>query len=781
MEMKKMKITIEQLLKDVDFRWIEVSKEVSINDKGEKKEKKKVKGEHNEYTIDQIKQNRGCEKKSTHKSFYLKYSKVYCIDIDQKEIPEKIEKLIKKYKIPFTKSTIRGYHLYFLSDIPTFKNEIKVFYDFEGDFIHYVHNIWEPNNNIVYNASKLPVIPWKILKPLCNLENLFSSMEPKQIKQKPIKNLNKDLLELVMMLNQDRADYYKYWIKVGWALWSDSKDNLPIWIEFSKQSHKFTDGECDEIWKNIKFVKVTIGTIHYWAKLDNPEKYKKYIFNNISVKIPIDHLYSDDGCARLLYELCDHKVVCTQEDPLKFYYFDNGLWHKMEGTTFLRKVINGEVIPFLRKKCIYLQEKNSNEEINDGEKQTNDTLITNIQKKINTLKCYKGCTSIINQSIQYFKDSSFFDKLDINTDIINIGGLMIYDLNLNEFRESLPSDMCATCTSVTFEEINDLNLERVHKIIDDIFPNPEIKEYFLLNLSYCLSGNPPEKFHIWMGQGANGKSLISKYLKEIFGNYFCELPVSLLTSKRSKATEANPELARSKSARLVFFNEPEEGSKLNNAIIKELTGGDSISTRELYGNPFQFTPQFHCHILCNTNFGVQDVRDNALPRRLNYLKFKSQFVENPILDNEKEMDIELKSLQTINELRGSFMYLLIEYFKKLSQNKFKIEKPDKINEDQDEFIDNNNIVKRYATEELEKTNDNHEFITVKSLFQNFKYWCKQQNEEINIKEKEFKDRLILIFPTYKERANINKKYFRSIFTNLKFVDEENENENHELD
>lgn len=89
----------------------------------------------------------------------------------------------------------------------------------------------------------------------------------------------KNLLE---MLSQDRVDTYSSWIEVGLALFSssDSDCNQPnqyfqLWDHWSQRSKKYKEGDCETKWQTFQKQShgLSIGSIHFWAKEDNPKSY----------------------------------------------------------------------------------------------------------------------------------------------------------------------------------------------------------------------------------------------------------------------------------------------------------------------------------------------------------------------------------------------------------------------------------------------------------------------------------------------------------------------------
>jgi phage/plasmid-associated DNA primase len=260
----------------------------------------------------------------------------------------------------------------------------------------------------------------------------------------------------------------------------------------------------------------------------------------------------------------------------------------------------------------------------------------------------------------------------------------------------------------------------------------------------------------------------------IFGDYFCDLPPSLITDKEPPANSVNPEIYRGRGKRLAFFTEPNEGVKVNSALLKRWTGGERISCRTLYENPIQYTIFFKIIILCNTKFELQDIQDEAMPRRIVYTKFKTKFDANPKFEFQKLRVDEYKTKEFINKIKGSFMNMLINNYKKLHENNFQFDMPKDMIDDNNEFIDNNDEVKTYINSECIKTNSTEDYITSKDLFTSFLFYTRQNNIKTTIKEKDFKTRVSKEIP-FKERhrpyVDGKQLNLRSVFTNIAMNEE----------
>ena len=94
------------------------------------------------------------------------------------------------------------------------------------------------------------------------------------------------IIELLELLSPDRAGDYNDWIKIGWALKKAGVD-IQVFKDWSRENSSTKFNRCEEIWNSSKDYEdgVSLGTIHYFAKLDNPKGYEAFINKNKNVKI----------------------------------------------------------------------------------------------------------------------------------------------------------------------------------------------------------------------------------------------------------------------------------------------------------------------------------------------------------------------------------------------------------------------------------------------------------------------------------------------------------------
>jgi len=109
-----------------------------------------------------------------------------------------------------------------------------------------------------------------------------------------------------------------------------------------------------------------------------------------------------------------------------------------------------------------------------------------------------------------------------------------------------------------------------------------------------------------------------------------------------RAGTATPEIMALMGKRLVSASETDEDRHLNRAMIKLLTGGDTLAGRELYGRrQIEFTPSHTIFLVTNHKPRIAG-NDYALWRRLLLVPFEVSFVHEPRKDFERKADLCMK-------------------------------------------------------------------------------------------------------------------------------------------
>lgn len=177
------------------------------------------------------------------------------------------------------------------------------------------------------------------------------------------------------------------------------------------------------------------------------------------------------------------------------------------------------------------------------------------------------------------------------------------------------------------------------KFISEIMQeDPEKIEYLQRVLSYGMLGtNTEEKFFMFYGSSTrNGKSTLLETISYLLGDYAESLPPEALAQKQRDSSRPNEEIAKLRGIRFVQMSEPSKRMVFDVALLKNLTGGDRIACRYMYGHSFNYYPAFKVFI--NTNY-LPVVTDDTLfaSDRCQLLTFDKHFTKAEQNQNLKDI------------------------------------------------------------------------------------------------------------------------------------------------
>lgn len=159
--------------------------------------------------------------------------------------------------------------------------------------------------------------------------------------------------------------------------------------------------------------------------------------------------------------------------------------------------------------------------------------------------------------------------------------------------------------------------------LDRIFlGNRELIEFIQRAVGYSLTGSTREQVLFFLyGTGKNGKTTFVEVLRNLMGGYALKASMNML-AVQERGNQASNEIARLFGSRLVVASEIEEDRRLHEAMIKDLTGTDTISARFLYKEPFEFLPTHKLWIYGNHRPLVRGT-DTGFWRRIMLVPFEA--------------------------------------------------------------------------------------------------------------------------------------------------------------
>jgi len=151
-------------------------------------------------------------------------------------------------------------------------------------------------------------------------------------------------------------------------------------------------------------------------------------------------------------------------------------------------------------------------------------------------------------------------------------------------------------------------------------PEDDMRAYLQAAVGYSLTGDVSEQCLFFLyGEGKNGKTTFIETISLLVGEYFTKTGSDSLMIKRYGGNTGH-EVAALKSARLVTVSEISDGQQLDEGLVKDMTGGDTMTARHLYGDPFNFKAGFKLWLYGNVKPKIKG-KEEGIWRRIKMIPF----------------------------------------------------------------------------------------------------------------------------------------------------------------
>ena len=326
-----------------------------------------------------------------------------------------------------------------------------------------------------------------------------------------------------------------------------------------------------------------------------------------------------------------------------------------------------------------------------------------------------------------------------------------YDLKTGSWHEHTSDDLLTMMTNFSYRPWDRVRCPRWTQFIDDIMQGDKEKTKHLQKCAgYSMLGKSNEEMMIILyGRTTrNGKSTFLNTLNYMLGDYSDVSPVSIICKNGTKAAEtASPMIASLKGKRMVTMAESNQYGKLDEEAIKQLTGGEEIKARNLYEKPITFLPQFTMWLSCNDLPMFTD-KSIIASDRIHVITFDRHF-------SHAEQDKNLKNFFCEEEnMRGIFEWLIEGYKLYCKEG---LEMPGVVQKAVTQYARDNDLVLQFLEDKC--VMDSDVTIRAKSLYDNYKMWCKNNgsyqcsarkfNAEMDAHTEWYGDkRIIGGYPTY---------------------------------
>ena len=412
-----------------------------------------------------------------------------------------------------------------------------------------------------------------------------------------------------------------------------------------------------------------------------------------------NYSWDESGMAELFSD-CYYSDTRYCPERKSWYTYDNGVWKKdAEGL-----LVSNKIREFVRLLTLY------SVSIEDSDKRTEFLkFITKMGDRRFRERLAKDARDNLAVSASDFDSHPYLINCRNGT----------YDLETLSFRPHDWKDFLTMQTSFDYVlSDDDARCERWEVFIKQVCSDDMDKaDYLQRALGYSILGTSKEEcmFILYGKTTRNGKSTLLGTIDHLLGDYATVSPVSIIckSDKSKNAEAASPTLASLKGKRFVSMAESNQYGRFDEEVIKQLTGGEEITARNLYESNMTYLPQFTLWLSCNDLPAVND-KSLFYSDRLRVIEFSRHFTA-------EERDETLKDLfKTQEAMQGIFKWLVAGYFK---YKRFGLKMSKKMQAVIDQYERDNDLVLQFLEERCKKVNGSG--TKAKALYESFKGWCRQ--------------------------------------------------------
>ena len=207
------------------------------------------------------------------------------------------------------------------------------------------------------------------------------------------------------------------------------------------------------------------------------------------------------------------------------------------------------------------------------------------------------------------------------------------DLRTGQLRAASRDDLLTAGTDVDPREIP--YGCRWDQFLREILPDADTRAYIQRAIGLSIIGEQRDHaIFLAYGTGGNGKGAFFRALRSALGDYYTALPAGMLIEQPYQPHAA--QVAKLAGKRLAVSSEIARGKRLDEAKVKELTGGDTITAQYMRENWFDFTPSHTLWVCANDRPRIAGT-DRGIWRRMKCIPFVTQ-----IADGNMDPDLDAK-------------------------------------------------------------------------------------------------------------------------------------------
>jgi P4 family phage/plasmid primase-like protien len=400
------------------------------------------------------------------------------------------------------------------------------------------------------------------------------------------------------------ADDRKVWVTVGMALKHHfGEAGLQMYKDWSLNLPKYNIQKLERQWNSFQQEgDIPINTIFWMEKVYSN---KPLLKGNVESP-PVSAFELEEHFVKL-----SKKVIKYCEEENIWYIFSEGKW----------------------KKSAKVAERFSFNYLNAMNKAASDLNNKVFSSFIGTYKSISKAKELLrtaaSNSALLIKTNTFDQSPNIlPVKLPDVTGAIerysVVDLSNKKTRLSVSSDNVVKFAGAVYDRTATcpMWMEFISQITAG---EDDLAAFLQLVVGYTLYGHANEQImFILIGKGGNGKGIFSRTIYKLFGEYSVVMQSSLLKPGAISGNSPSPAIMKLNGKRLWLCSEVLKGMVLDEALTKQLTGGDLISSRGLYSNQVEFLPVGKLWLLVNDMPRVRH-DDEGMWRRIVPIPFNAVF------------------------------------------------------------------------------------------------------------------------------------------------------------
>ncbi|MDB3911833.1 phage/plasmid primase, P4 family [Paracoccaceae bacterium] len=342
--------------------------------------------------------------------------------------------------------------------------------------------------------------------------------------------------------------------------------------------------------------------------------------------------------------------------------------------------------------------------------------------------------SMINMASRWPEMTASITEFDNDPDLINCLNGVVH-LPTGELIGHDPSQRHIKICQVEYKPYQ--KSKAFDQFLKEIFlEDSELLSWLQVALGYQLTGHVSEQvFFAAYGLGANGKSTLYEAIIDLMGDYAGTMEFETILAGDKSNVRTLEAVGNLQGKRMVIASEVDSSKRLSEALIKKLTGGDTLKGAKLHGASYDFAPQHKINLLANHMPYTKDA-SYGMARRIKIIPFQRKFTA-------LERDITLPNTLKI-EAAGIFAWLVRgarRWYDKVnvSNGKPALGLCEAIDEATNNYLSDNDTLGTFLTDCTEKKLCTE--TSSKELHECYANWCHLNGETYQLPQKLFSDRL----------------------------------------